>query len=173
MARTFTLDLPGGMTQRGFWLYVWKVETEVGAVHYVGRTGDNSSPYAASVYRRMGQHLGDAENTNALLRHLEREFSGRKIWDFESFRLISHGPVFPQVEQHPEFKHGVAPHYQDAFERHKPFRDRMASLEAHLAASLDNAGYSVLNKFAKYDAPSAEDWAPVHRAFAEHFRALA
>jgi len=172
MAKTIELILPGGMTKRGFWLYVWKVETEVGELHYVGRTGDNSSPYAASVYRRMGQHLGDADNTNALLNHLRKKFKDRDIWDFESFRMISHGPIFPEVERHVDFKHGEAPHYQDAFERHRPFRDRMASLEAHLAVTLDKGGYTVLNTFSRYAAPRPEDWMPVREAFAKHFPAL-
>ena len=172
MARTFILDLPGGMTQRGFWLYVWKVETEAGALHYVGRTGDNSSPYAASAYRRMGQHLGDADNTNALLKHLRQELQGRNIWDFESFRMVSHGPIFPEVERHPEFKHGEAPHYESAFEKHRPFRDRMALLEASLGNQLEKCGYRVLNGFSRHAAPDPADWRPVLEAFAEHFPAL-
>lgn len=160
------------MTQRGFWLYVWQVATERGNLHYVGRTGDNSSPYAASVYRRMGQHLGDADNTNALLKHLRVEFPGRNIWDFAGFQMISHGPIFPEVERHREFKHGKPPHYNEAFERHRPFRDRMASLEAHLAERLRASGYVVLNHFSKHYPPTADDWAPVRAAFAEHFPLL-
>lgn len=77
MPSIYELDLPGGMTERGFWLYVWEVKVEADEVLYVGRTGDNSSPYASSVYRRMGQHLGDADNTNALLRHLKGRFENR------------------------------------------------------------------------------------------------
>jgi len=172
MPHTFVLDLPAGMTQRGFWLYVWQVATEKGDLHYVGRTGDNSSPYAASVYRRMGQHLGDADNTNALLTHLRRVFADGDIRAFERFRMISHGPIFPEVERHPDFKHNEAPHYAEAFERHRPFRDRMALLEAHLAAELRRSGYTVLNRFSAHKAPQQEDWLPVREAFAEHFPRL-
>ncbi|UVK43615.1 hypothetical protein BPNPMPFG_005424 [Mesorhizobium sp. AR07] len=99
MPSIYELDLPGGMTERGFWLYVWEVKVEADEVLYVGRTGDNSSPYASSVYRRMGQHLGDADNTNALLRHLEDRFKNREIHSYERFRMFSYGPIFPEVNR--------------------------------------------------------------------------
>jgi hypothetical protein len=63
----------GAILERGFWLYVWEVTTPEGKqVYYVGRTGDNSSTNAQSPYNRLGQHLGFAENTNALRKYLVR-----------------------------------------------------------------------------------------------------
>ena len=56
-ASTHTLTLPAAMLERGFWLYVWKVETPAGEYLYVGRTGDNSTPYATPPYQRMGPFL--------------------------------------------------------------------------------------------------------------------
>ncbi len=63
--------LPAAMLERGFWLYVWRVRVDQKQLLYVGRTGDNSSPFATAPYTRMGQHLGKQKNQNALRRHLE------------------------------------------------------------------------------------------------------
>lgn len=173
MPSIYELDLPGGMTERGFWLYVWEVKTEAGEVLYVGRTGDNSSPYASSVYRRMGQHLGDADNTNALLRHLEERFKKREIHSYERFRMFSYGPIFPEVDRNPEFAYRVAPHWQSALDLHIPYRDRTAALERKLAQELRAADYDVLN-VVNSNAPLIEaDWPPVREAFVKHFSRLA
>jgi hypothetical protein len=169
MLKAFALDLPGAMTQRGFWLYVWQVPVANTTVHYVGRTGDNSSPYASSVYRRFGQHLGDAENTNALVQHLRLRYPDRDIWDYESFRMIAVGPVFPEVDRHPDFRHGEAPHYKDAFVLHVPFRDRAAALESKLAKELRACGYDVLNEVASKAVLQPHDWQLVQAALLEHF----
>ena len=64
------LTLPGPMLQRGFWLYVWRVQTPMGERLYVGRTGDSSSPHATAPYTRMGQHLGFSKAQNSLRRLL-------------------------------------------------------------------------------------------------------
>lgn len=174
----YVLDLPGGMTERGYWLYVWRVEVDGTEQLYVGRTGDNSSPYAASVYRRMGQHLGDAKNTNALLKHLriydEDTFkrAARPIHEYQGFKMVSYGPIFPEVERHADFKHGDPLYWQTAFDAHKPFRDRAAALECKLARELKNCGYSVMNKVIANAALQKEDWLPVRDAFAKHFEKL-
>lgn len=169
MVKAFALVLPGAMTKRGFWLYVWQVPVANGLVHYVGRTGDNSSPYASSVYRRFGQHLGEADNTNALLQHLRHRYPGQDIWDYDTFRMIAVGPVFPEVERHPEFRHGEAPHYKDAFSRHIPFRDRAAALEARLTLELRACGYEVLNTVSSKAKLDQDDWELVKNALIEHF----
>lgn len=173
MPSIYELDLPGGMTERGFWLYVWQVKAVADDVLYVGRTGDNSSPYAASVYRRMGQHLGDADNTNALLRHLQDRFKNREIHSYEKFRMISYGPIFPEVERHPEFAYRVQPHWQAALELHNPYRDRAAALERKLAQELHAAGYDVMNTVNSNAQLIDTDWPPVREAFAKHFSRLA
>jgi hypothetical protein len=61
----------GGSLQRGFWLYSWEVTADGHLpMYYVGRIGDSSSTNAQSPFNRMGQHLGFAENSNMLRRHL-------------------------------------------------------------------------------------------------------
>lgn len=91
---THVLTLPGPMLRRGFWLYVWRVETSTGDLHYVGRTGDNSSPHASAPYTRMGQHLGSVATQNALRKHLEKR--GVPL-ESCTFHLISHGPLYNEV----------------------------------------------------------------------------
>ena len=71
-ASTPTLTLPGAMIERGFWVYVWRIASPVGELLYVGRTGDSSSPKAATPFARMGQHLGTNERQNMVRRHLEQ-----------------------------------------------------------------------------------------------------
>ena len=53
LASLHRLTLPGPMLQRGFWLYVWRVQTPKGERLYVGRTGDSSSPHATAPYTRV------------------------------------------------------------------------------------------------------------------------
>lgn len=146
MTKMHHLRLPCGMTERGFWLYVWRVQSPDGDEFlYVGRTGDNSSPYAASTYRRMGQHLGDADNTNALLKHLSKWDGKRAISDYKEFEMFSYGPIFPEVEKHKGFKYRLEPHWSNAMKRHEEFRDRTAALESKLAIELSR-NYTVMNE---------------------------
>jgi len=164
------LQLPGGMTERGFWLYVWRVKNpEEDEFLYVGRTGDNSSPYAASTYRRMGQHLGDAQNTNALLKHLAKVDGGRPIHQYREFEMFSYGPIFEEVEKHPDFAYRKSPHWEKALDLYKPFRDRMAALEKKLARELKDCGYKVMNTVSSKATLVPEDWPPVRNAFAVDF----
>ena len=91
------LSLPGPMLQRGFWLYVWRVETPQRETLYVSRTGDNSSPSATMPYMRIGQHLGKSKSQNALRGHLEKRDIDPQ--NCSNFRLVSYGPIFPEVEK--------------------------------------------------------------------------
>ncbi|MCW1408483.1 hypothetical protein OLZ32_10895 [Rhizobium sp. 1AS11] len=173
MPKLHHLRLPGGMTERGFWLYVWRVQNSAGIeLLYVGRTGDNSSPFAASTYRRMGQHLGDAKNTNALLTHLSANDGERPIHHYEEFEMFSYGPIFPEVDRHPDFVYRQPPHWEDALELHQPFRDRMAALEKKLAGELKRCGYRVMNSVNSKAVLDPADWPPVRDSFAEHFERL-
>ena len=128
-ADTYTLTMPGAMLERGFWLYVWRVETPKGEMLYVGRTGDSSSCKAAPPYARMGQHLGHVEASNTLRRYLKNK-AGVKAEDCREYDLIAHGPLFRE---------------QADMEAHKGPRDIVAGLEKHLANTLKAAGYKVLN----------------------------
>jgi hypothetical protein len=61
MPKTFSVTLDGAMLRRGFWLYVWEIKTPDGKdVLYVGRTGDNSSPYAQSLFQPSRAEPWDA-----------------------------------------------------------------------------------------------------------------
>lgn len=131
-----SFSMPGEMLARGFWLYVWRITAPVGVLHYVGRTGDNSSPHATAPYTRMGQHLGFAKNQNALRRHLDR--LGIAPEQCARFDLICHGPIYPQVD-HDGSDRDVL------MERHKPMRDQVGAMEKLLCDGLKAAGYEVMN----------------------------
>ncbi len=72
--KTHVLSISGEVLQRGFWLYIWEIQTpKSNRLYYVGRTGDSSSINAQSPFNRMGQHLGFHKNSNVLRRHLEKK----------------------------------------------------------------------------------------------------
>ena len=157
---THVLTLPGAMLRRGFWLYVWRVETPVGELLYVGRTGDNSSPHATAPYTRMGQHLGAAKTQNALRKHLEK----RQV-DLQActFHLVSHGPLYQEVARVDGATRAAL------MAAHMPLRDIVGAMEKALADDLTAAGYAVLN-IVKCKWPlDPVLWAPVRAAFAAHF----
>ncbi len=154
-ASTHTLTLPAAMIERGFWLYVWRIDSPIGELLYVGRTGDSSSPNAAAPFARMGQHLGTHRAQNMVRRHLERR--GAPPEDCASFRLIAHGPLFSEAQDWSE---------------HVERRDVVAALEKTLAESLVVAGYSVLNRVRSRHEADAALWATVRTAFAAHFPRL-
>lgn len=155
--------LPGAMLERGFWLYVWRVQTPKGEMLYVGRTGDNSSPHAVAPYTRMSQHLGFAKNQNALRKHLTRQ--GVEPEACESYNLVSYGPIHPEIDRS----------LGDRAERmlkHTPLRDKVGALEKALADALTNAGYTVLNRVNCKWKLDEEGWQRVRNAFAIHFPEL-
>jgi len=151
-AGTYKLTMPGAMLERGFWLYVWRVETPRGDMHYVGRTGDSSSPNATPPYQRMGQHLGHAKTQNALRRQLISAAVSPE--ECRCFELISHGALFPE---------------QADMEAHRAPRDVVAALEKRLAEALDGAGYHVLNTVHCRKALDDGLWRDVKDAFVEYF----
>lgn len=156
-----TFSLPGQMLRRGFWLYVWRVETPSGEMLYIGRTGDNSSPNATAPYTRMGQHLGKSKSQNALRAHLEKR--GVDPQSCTNFHLVSYGPIFPEVEK----EEGIS--REELMARHMPIRNVVGALEKALADSLKDAGHDVLNTV-KWKHPLDEKhWAPALAAFSEHF----
>lgn len=151
-AETCEFTMPGAMLKRGFWLYVWRIETPKGTMLYVGRTGDSSSPRANPPYMRMGQHLGRNKNQNALRRQLEAK--GVKPEACASFDLIAHGPLFPEQA--------------DSIKHEKP-RDIMVTLEKRLRDCLCESGYQVLNVVRSRKKLDKKRWLDVHAAFAKHF----
>jgi hypothetical protein len=157
MPQTFTVTLDGGMLHRGFWLYVWEITTpDDRKILYVGRTGDNSSPYAQSLFNRLGQILGTLANASMVRNNLEKR-------DIEpgqcQFRMVGHGPVFDE-----------APNKD--FKAHKPIRDKIGAIEKQLAADLTAAGYDVMNEV-RWNAPLDQElYEPVRAAFAAEFPGL-
>ncbi len=119
----------GAILKRGFWLYLVDVVTTGGRrAVYVGRTGDTSSPYAASLFARMTGHLNDRKSAraNSLLKRLvEQDLACEDC----SYRLVGIGPIFKQ---------------QATMDEHKPLRDQMAGLERAVADYLREKGYDVL-----------------------------
>lgn len=160
---THVLTLPGAMLRRGFWLYVWRVETPAGELLYVGRTGDNSSPHASAPYTRMGQHLGSVATQNALRQHLDRR--GLPL-EACVFHLVSHGPLYDEVARADGATRAAL------MTEHKPLRDIVGAMEKALADDLSAAGYAVVNTVHCKWPLDAALWAPVRAAFAEHFPAL-
>jgi predicted DCC family thiol-disulfide oxidoreductase YuxK len=153
------------MLKRGFWLYVWRVETPQGEMLYVGRTGDNSSPHATAPYTRMGQHLGSIKTQNALRQHLRKK--GLQPEDCTSFHLVSHGPIYPEVEHAPGLNRA------ELMAKHLPLRDMVGAMEKALAEELKQAGYQVLNSVRWKHPHDPAIWETVRAAFAEHFPKLA
>lgn len=164
MAELHFLTLPGPMLKRWFWLYVWRIDTPKRERLYVGRTGDNSSPYATAPYTRMGQHLGFQKSSNSLRRFLTEQ--GISPEQCAQSDLVSYGPIFSEIGKTEEQDYG------EQMEPHKPVRDRMAALERDLRDALADAGYSVLKVVrskAKFD---PKIWAAVLGAFPANFPKL-
>ena len=160
-AATHSLTLPGPMLKRGFWLYVWRVETPKGEWLYVGRTGDNSSPNATAPYTRMGQHLGFVKSQNALRKHLaKRNISVEKC---AAFHLVAHGPIYPEV------KHVEGADRSTLMKAHTPIRNLVGAMEKALAEELVEAGYRVLNKVTWRHSHNPEVWKTVRAAFVKEF----
>lgn len=159
------LTLPGPMLQRGFWLYVWRVQTPMGERLYVGRTGDSSSPHATAPYTRMGQHLGFSKAQNSLRRLLTE--AGVEPESCGQFDLISYGPIFPEIGMTKEqLRH-------EQMLLHTPVRDQMAGLEKKLRDALVAAGFQVLNVVHSKKQYDEIHWDAVRTAFSEHFPELA
>jgi hypothetical protein len=161
---THTLTLPGQMLRRGFWLYVWQVDTPSGQMLYVGRTGDNSSPHATAPYQRMGQHLGAVKSQNALRRQLEKR--GIKPEACSAFHLVTHGPLYEEVAKADGATRATL------MAAHTPLRDIVGAMEKALADDLSAAGCSVLNTVSCNWPLDPVLWAPVRAAFAAHFPEL-
>ena len=126
--QAYSMRFDGQILCRGFWLYVISITAPDGRHLYVGRTGDSSSPNAASPFSRIGSHLDfrPSAKGNALIKNLSEAGIDPASCRFE---MIAIGPVYPE---------------QTDFERHKPLRDEVGALEYGLAQALRSRGHSVL-----------------------------
>ncbi|KYC51206.1 MAG: hypothetical protein AMQ22_01342 [Candidatus Methanofastidiosum methylothiophilum] len=151
-AQTHKVCFSGGFLRRGFWLYVWEVKPPRGRkLYYVGRTGDSSSTNAQSPFNRMGQHLGYAENSCMLRRHLR----DKHHIDPAScrFRLVAFGPVLPEAKTK---------------KQHTERRNVVAALEKALAEAV-GARHEVMNVVRSRQPLDQKLFARVRRAFAAEF----
>jgi hypothetical protein len=116
-----SFSFSGQILRRGFWIYVWEITGPDGAKHhYVGRTGDSSSLFAASPFVRVGRHLDSRENakSNSLHKCLTKAGLDPKAC---AFAMHAVGPLFPE---------------QTDPEEHRRHRDVLACIEAELADRL-------------------------------------
>jgi len=150
------LAIPPEILKRGFWLYVWIIKLKSGrVVHYVGRTGDSSSPNAQSPVSRISGHLGPNDRANALRRHLRQH--GIEFADCEALEFVTHGPLEDEVE---------------SWNDHKLRRDRTHALERDLCNGMITAGYEVMNVVMCTLPTDETAWAAVRAAFRERFERL-
>ena len=157
-AMVHELVFDGALLTRGFWLYVWEIERPNGPnLYYVGRTGDSSSTNAQSPFNRMGQHLGFAQNSNMLRRHLGK-FSAEP--EQCSFRLVALGPL--EAESKAESRR-----------EHDERRDVVAAMEKALAELMAKAGCVVMNDVVSRKPLDAMRFASVRTAFSRAFPILA
>ena len=148
------VNFDGALLTRGFWLYVWEINTRDGrTLHYVGKTGDKASGVSQSPFDRLSKHLGHNENNNALRRYLTRAGI-----DPTSCRLrfVAYGPLFPRTST----------------AKHAELCDIMSGLEKGLADALKEAGYDVLNPVGCRKPPDRRRWNRLRAAFAEYFPRL-
>lgn len=157
-AATQIVEFNGEILKRGFWIYVLEATDSDGeTMLYVGRTGDSSSPNAQSPFNRLGQHLGFAENSNMLRKHL---LSHGHTPELCCFRLVAYGPVLAEAAE-------------KTMEAHKPLRDKAGAIERQLAEDLVEASYEVMNTVPGTWSLDEELYAPVRAAFADVFPRLA
>ena len=122
------MSFDGALLNRGFWLYVCDIQTPTIRYLYVRRTGDSSSPNAASPFQRIGQHLdlSPSAKGNSIAKRLMEKGVDPLLC---TFRMLAVGPLFPE---------------QETFGEHVMYRDKIASLETALADHLRQKGYDVL-----------------------------
>ncbi len=151
--RKYTMVFDGKLLRRGFWVYVWRIQSPKGVYLYIGRTGDSSSPYGASPFTRVGRHLDVRQNakSNTLARHLLYAGLDPKRC---RFRMVALGPLFPE---------------QRAMKAHRPLRDKVAALERGIADFLRQRRYSVLGAHAGSLGPDARLFATVQALVAPEF----
>lgn len=156
MATLQSVSFSGAFLERGFWLYLWEIETAKGNKWlYIGRTGDSSSAHAQSPFTRLGQHLGTNRHANALRRHLMN--AGVDLDACCSFEMVAFGPILPEAA---------------SMDEHRPRRDKMAVLEKTLCDALGRAGYPVLNRVHCRHILDDALWQDTFNAFAERFPTL-
>jgi hypothetical protein len=132
-------ELPSALLERGFWLYVWKVQQghNTRPLFYVGMTGDTGSYSAQSPLNRVSGHLGSNEHANAL-----RQYAVKKGVNLDScwkIELAAYGPI------------STVPVITDDLSRdlYRAERRKVAALEKALWLALSESGHAMLNECPK------------------------
>lgn len=150
----YEIEFDGSLLQRGFWIYIWLIQTNASKrLIYVGRTGDTSSPNAQSPFRRVGQHVDPNPNSksNALARNLRNLKIDPKSCKF-SFTAI--GPIFKECE---------------SMEAHIPVRNQMAALERSTADWFHGKGFEVIGTHPKLREVNTEIWNKIKYELMQRF----
>lgn len=150
----YEFEFDGSLLQRGFWIYIWLIQTKSGdRFIYVGRTGDTSLPNAQSPFRRVGQHVDPNPNSksNALARNL-----GKLKIDPEScnFSFTAIGPIFEERED---------------MEPHIPVRNQMAAMERRAADWFREQGFKVIGTHPKLREIDTEIWEELKQELLNRF----
>jgi len=146
----------GQILARGFWLYVWKIVSPNRVLLYVGRTGDSSSPNAASPFSRLSAHLQSKETAkgNSMHRRLLAEGVDPTT---ATFQMAAAGPLLPE---------------QSSFVAHCPYRDRMAAMECELANRLGRTGWDVVGTHGTVHRLEPRDMSAFSKVYAMILEAL-
>jgi|SRR4051812_46673100 hypothetical protein len=150
----YEITFDGSVLRRGFWIYVWAVKTpQNGNLIYVGRTGDTSSPFAQSPFRRIGQHVdpNPKSKSNALARHLRKLVIAPEEC---KFKFTAIGPVFSECAD---------------MNSHLPVRDSTAALERNTADWFNERGYRVLGDHPKRRQANNEIWHFIREQLSQRF----
>jgi hypothetical protein len=147
------INFNGALLERGFWLYVWEIESpDKSRYLYVGRTGDHASGAVQSPFNRLCNHLGSNTHSNALQRHLRKH--GIEVACC-SLRFLPFGPItMPSALEH------------------RTACDTMQALEKALADALRDAEYKVMNTVGCRTALDQNLWLEVKAAYSQHFARL-
>lgn len=140
---SYSLTFDGKLLDRGFWIYVWEISHLGKKCLYIGRTGDSSSPNAASPFSRISGHLNKSDNAkgNSLYKALTKE---RLDPSKCKYHFAAFGPIYGE------------PHEKN-MEKHKPFRDRMAAFEFALYQAFKDKNITVLGKHGSKHKISKDD----------------
>ena len=167
------IELEPAILRRGFWLYVFRACVGDQVLLYVGRTGDNRPPQAASPYDRFGQHLGITNTAangfrNYLAPHLGDDWEA----NLQSLDFRCWGPIFEPVVSKAKFDAGTDHERQDWAEEHARRRKIVGGLERRLAEELDTRGYDVLNTVRDRNEVASELWEQLEQCFLPQFPAV-
>jgi hypothetical protein len=150
---SYSMRFSGRLLKRGFWLYIWNISAGKQRYLYIGRTGDSSSPNAASPFQRIGHHLDSRSNAKA--NSMARQLKGRHVDPLNcEFEMTAIGPLFEE---------------QGSFEAHKPIRDRVGALEFALAKELEKRGYTVIWNHSSNELPERDLWMEVCQVVDKRF----